>query len=429
MSNKIVIVGAGLTGLYLGYLLKMANIDFEIYEKSLRPGGKLKTINLFNTNLECGIDHIESQHYNMIHLLNKLKIKSSVQMAKRQFINDVNHDLFKYLLKKVFKLYNMSEYVSNPPMHLSAYIYIQTVLSKSEFEIFQKNMTNIKLLEMNMKDFADQIIDELYKSATDEFNYIKIDQMQLITDILANLVQEKLNLGSFVQEITHMPLTGTYLLLINNNYVPVDKLVLATNISIRKIKLNIPRQILHNINQIKSYTIIKLFILFDQSIEHIIKPNTFIYSDQLLTNISSSMYNSKILTAHITNDSNDTNTKQICRLIKNSNSDHQIIQIQTILEKILNKIFNTYIPSIVSYAYCEWSNGFHIKQNPIQTNFWHKYNMILAGEWVNSTTNSLEDACIGTIDTFKIISNPLYFDKLTHKPDNVDNIEGNKYEK
>jgi hypothetical protein len=146
----------------------------------------------------------------------------------------------------------------------------------------------------------------------------------------------------------------------------------------------------------------------------------------MLTNISLCISNPCILIAHIINNSD---TEQIYKLIKKSNSDNQIIQIQTIFSELLSKIFNTTnLPSIVSYAYCEWSNGFHIKYSPIQTNFWNKHNIILAGEWVSPITNSFEGSCISAIKTFKIISDPLYFDKLTHKPDNVNNIEGNKYE-
>ena len=69
---KIVIIGAGLTGLYLASMLKKINVDFEIYEKSSRPGGRIKTINFFDTDIDCGSNIIQphlpqTNHFNNIY--------------------------------------------------------------------------------------------------------------------------------------------------------------------------------------------------------------------------------------------------------------------------------------------------------------------------------------------------------------------------
>jgi hypothetical protein len=48
---KVLIIGAGLSGLFLGNLLEKTNIPYEIFERApskLRPMGKKKCTTLFN---------------------------------------------------------------------------------------------------------------------------------------------------------------------------------------------------------------------------------------------------------------------------------------------------------------------------------------------------------------------------------------------
>ena len=100
---KVIIVGGGLCGLYIGYLLKNINIDFEIHEKTSRPGGRIKSIYAFNKILECGSHLIQPYHFNTINLLNKFKLKTYITKGTKIFtiINKVDQNLFNNLLNKI----------------------------------------------------------------------------------------------------------------------------------------------------------------------------------------------------------------------------------------------------------------------------------------------------------------------------------------
>lgn len=432
MTNKIIIIGAGLTGLYLGYLLKMSNIDFEIYDKSNRPGGKLKSINLFNANLECGMDYIESNNLKIIELINKLNIRFDVVTKKIKYI-DIKAFNYDDICKKIRD--NFNNYNTNELITMNTYIFLELTLNQIEFEQF-KQIIDVNLLEMNIREFMQHSFNDIYakiQSMSIDNNILQSIQtqiqldhsMQTITDRLAVLVQEKLNLNHFVQEITYMPLTHTYMLMINNSYVQVDKLVLACNSSIKTIKLNIPRNIKSQISNIKSFSMIKLFILFNSDMNHIIKSNEIIYTKSILTNITICPTNSKIINLNLINNSK---TKLLFNLLSSDlKTSKYIHKVKKILHKILSNIFNQTIPTINNFAYCKWTNGYHINLNIIQTNFWNHHNLILTGEWVNSWTNTLEGACVSAIDTYHLIKNPLYFDKLRHVPDNVKSINQNIY--
>jgi len=69
------IIGAGLSGLLTGYLLKKRGIPFKILEARTRAGGRINT--LYEANqapVEMGATWFNNQHSHLINLLNELEI-------------------------------------------------------------------------------------------------------------------------------------------------------------------------------------------------------------------------------------------------------------------------------------------------------------------------------------------------------------------
>ncbi len=54
MKKKILIIGGGLSGIYLGYLLKKEGFSIKIVEANDRIGGRIYTKNSYTTNVELG---------------------------------------------------------------------------------------------------------------------------------------------------------------------------------------------------------------------------------------------------------------------------------------------------------------------------------------------------------------------------------------
>jgi len=79
-EEKILIIGAGLSGLTLAYLLSKKNISTTILEASSRIGGRIQTIegNL-NTPLELGATWFSDLHVNLSALLNELGLQKYPQ--------------------------------------------------------------------------------------------------------------------------------------------------------------------------------------------------------------------------------------------------------------------------------------------------------------------------------------------------------------
>lgn len=385
---KIIIIGAGLTGLYIGCMLKNINIEFDIYDKSSRPGGKIKTIDKFDTLLECGESAIRSHHLNTVNLINKLKLRSKI--VKYQNIISPDCD-------RIFdKIYN--HYMDDNPVNLSTNIYIRSILSNDDYEIFKTLLLDDKILGMEISDFMKY---SFYDIQNKDNEYVKIYRgTQMITDRLAEIVKDRLYLNHMVQEITYMPLTGTYLLMINGVYMQADKIILAANLSIKNIRLRIPQEIIETINHIESFNKIKLFTLHKY-------PFSFVNKQGI------HQINEKVL--EISSDPD-----LLYSLLDNKPHTN------TVIDKLLRKITGYKLPPIEDYIYCNSSHGFHINKKQIKTNFWYQYNIILAGEWVHPYHNTLEGPCMSAIKTFNIITSQLFIDRLAHEPDNVTTIEVNR---
>ena len=394
---KIIIIGASITGLYLGYLLKNINVDFEIYEKN----NKIETK---KSNL------ILPYHYQIQFLLKRFKLIPTLIKTKHIYSIDIIDDEKHYLnlLIKIQKAFDKEN-----PKNISANTFIQTVLSVSEYNSFIRRIFTIDILENEISDFMKYLFYDLNpfnnlqctktKGLACYNNILSINRLALKVK-LAKLVQEKINYGRNVQEISYMPITNSYLLRINGELVQADKLVIATDASIQKIYLGLPKEILSAINNIKAKQVIKIYTYHKESIK----------------------LDKKIITQTIITDIEKVNDKKLSfRYVGTDDlSQYTKSELIDIFSKLLKNIIS--IDDIIDIKIKINDYAIHINKNKIRSNFWDKYNLILAGEWIHPYHEWLESSILSTELTFDIIRKDLYFDKLKHSKDNVKSIEDNR---
>jgi hypothetical protein len=452
---KVIIIGGGICGLYLAYLLKNINIDFEIHEKSSRPGGRIKSINIFNKNLECGAQLIQPYHFNTIALLNKLKINTNIIDSKKIFgsIEEIDKDVFDMLLEKI-----SLSYKKDKPENMSAIDYISSIFSLRELNLFKAHIFSDSDLNNEISDFMKYTFYDLklnnqtkciipslhkvYESKSESINvklepncsnnkYITVQGgLQVLTDKLALLVQEKLYLSSPVTSITYMPITNSYIIEANKRLINADYLVLATDASIKKIRLSVPKEIKYNISYVKPISVLRLYTLHSDTInigKSIIGDLT--QTQNILTNIEkieSNIIGSLCIgNSETESDSNNT-TNFLYNLLTGKDKSISNKEIKKILHKILQNIIGQELPPIQSFVACKWNYGSHYSKKQIKTNFWSKYNLLLAGEWVHPYHNTIEGSVISALESFTIITKNLFEDKLKHKPDVIKSIESNR---
>ncbi|PKH66545.1 hypothetical protein CXF59_11430 [Flavobacterium sp. ALD4] len=74
-NTKIIIVGAGLSGLMIAYLLQKKGLEVIIFEADTRIGGRIETITgTTGATMEMGATWFSKPHQHLIALLNELKI-------------------------------------------------------------------------------------------------------------------------------------------------------------------------------------------------------------------------------------------------------------------------------------------------------------------------------------------------------------------
>jgi len=75
MHKKVLIIGAGLSGLLLAYRLKQKGVSVQIIEARNRLGGRIHTLSsLKNTPIEMGATWLGKQHQSLIAVLQELAI-------------------------------------------------------------------------------------------------------------------------------------------------------------------------------------------------------------------------------------------------------------------------------------------------------------------------------------------------------------------
>ncbi len=90
MSKNVAIIGAGITGLTMGFYLKKAGIPFTIFEKSNRVGGVIQTKQTAGFTYETGPNSGVLSNVEVLHLLDNLqetvKLEIGNESAKKRLI-------------------------------------------------------------------------------------------------------------------------------------------------------------------------------------------------------------------------------------------------------------------------------------------------------------------------------------------------------
>lgn len=82
MTPKVIIVGSGLSGLTLAYLLSKKHIESTILEASPRIGGRIQTHKgELGTPLELGATWFSDMHFNLMNLINQLGLEIFPQFS------------------------------------------------------------------------------------------------------------------------------------------------------------------------------------------------------------------------------------------------------------------------------------------------------------------------------------------------------------
>jgi len=100
MIYDYIIIGSGISGLYLGYLLQ--NKKYLIIEKNDNIGGRIQHVNFHDTNVQLGAGVIKDYQTNVLDLLKKLNLKyNKVRTNYNKLIPNYNKEEYNHILDKI----------------------------------------------------------------------------------------------------------------------------------------------------------------------------------------------------------------------------------------------------------------------------------------------------------------------------------------
>jgi protoporphyrinogen oxidase len=100
MIYDYIIIGSGISGLYLGYLLQ--NKKYLIFEKNDNIGGRIQYTNFHGNNVQLGAGIIKKNQVNILELLKKLKLKYiTVNKEHDTLIPNYNKEEYNHILDKI----------------------------------------------------------------------------------------------------------------------------------------------------------------------------------------------------------------------------------------------------------------------------------------------------------------------------------------
>ena len=77
-TYDIVIVGGGISGLFLAYKLSETNLEILLLEKDKNLGGRIHTSTDGNIQYECGAGRFNEKHEKLISLIHELKLQENM---------------------------------------------------------------------------------------------------------------------------------------------------------------------------------------------------------------------------------------------------------------------------------------------------------------------------------------------------------------
>jgi hypothetical protein len=108
MIYDYIIIGSGISGLYLGYLLQ--NKKYLIIEKNDYIGGRIQHTNFHGNDVQLGAGIIKDSQTNVIDLIKKLQLKYiTVYKDRNTLIPNYNKEAYNNILDKIKKTKNTNQ--------------------------------------------------------------------------------------------------------------------------------------------------------------------------------------------------------------------------------------------------------------------------------------------------------------------------------
>lgn len=389
---EYIIIGAGISGLYLGYLLKKKNKEFIIIEKNDYIGGRIKNDIFYGKNITLGAGVFLPTHKNLINLLKELNIEYKSFMFEQTFNDNKNlHEVYKTVNDNIMKFYNPDLPNITFREFINIYLDIDTINLIKKYKDFDEHIDmNIHTIinKYTIKDILTTNKKEMC-SITNSWNEL-LDKLR--TKIETNIILEN--------KVIEINRTQKYEVITDKNKYVSNKVIICGDVTCKNIKISGVDNIFINLlDNIIPQSTIRIYVKHKKY-----KIDTTLRSEYLLFKLIP--ITDEISMASYCDDLNADLLKKFTDKIDRLTIDKKI----GLLEKMINNSFKIKLEiEDVKVAY--WKNAIHylnpnlnykvldMYYNSIDKLF-NKYNFALLGEFVNDYECGYIENAIESINNF-----------------------------
>ena len=125
-SYDIVIVGGGISGLFLAYKLVNTNLNILVIEKEKEFGGRIHTISKNGYQYECGAARFSNKHNKLLTLIHELGLKEDIIELSDQIDTIIDGNKGKYNIDKLLHnaILKSKEYTKDQLQNIVFYQYL-----------------------------------------------------------------------------------------------------------------------------------------------------------------------------------------------------------------------------------------------------------------------------------------------------------------
>ena len=250
-----IIIGCGISGLYIGNNLK--NSNFLIIEQKKRVGGRIKTFNNDSLMYETGAYRFSNKHKRLLNMIKKLKLE--------KYIKKMDNDKDIFLRGSEFK----DKYNTKKELNYKKIIHRLSLLTKQE--LINNNILSLveKYYDTETKNFVkdycgyDNFI--MNSSAINLIEHFKMMEGKFynldcgfskIVDKLYENIKKKVNLG---EKVSRIKKNGNNYILLTNKREYITKKIIITIPKENLFEINFLKENLKYLDSVSSSPYIRIF--------------------------------------------------------------------------------------------------------------------------------------------------------------------------
>lgn len=225
-NEKIIIVGAGVAGLYAGYILKSKGIDFQILEASSNYGGRLGKLTGFaNFPIDLGAQWLHGKNNILGDLIQKSNTKITLDDSSEKYW--FNNQIVSGLPNET----DIFEGDDFPDISYADFATQQGL--GNEYKFIVENIAGDQgAAASRLSVFYNNLEEENWNSGDDDYKFQET-YFDFIDTQIASHVYDKISLNTIVSKIDYSD-SSVILTDSNNNTYTADKVIISVPITILK---------------------------------------------------------------------------------------------------------------------------------------------------------------------------------------------------